>query len=260
MRQALYQVDAFTREVFRGNPAAICPLEGWLPEATMQSIATENNLSETAFFVREGNGYRLRWFTPAVEVDLCGHATLASAWVLFNKLGHADDSVTFHTLSGKLEVARQGDLLVMDFPARPAKPVEPCVGLLEALGGAPEAVLAARDHLVVYASAAEVRELQPDMARLQGTDSYAAIATAPGEGDYDCVSRFFAPTQGVPEDPVTGSAHCTIVPYWAERLGKSTIRAYQASSRGGELMCELQGDRAAIAGNCAFYMQGTIEI
>jgi PhzF family phenazine biosynthesis protein len=260
MRQALYQVDAFTREVFSGNPAAVCPLEHWLPEATMQSIAAENNLSETAFFVREGDGYHLRWFTPAVEVDLCGHATLASAWVLFNKLGHADDSVTFHTLSGKLEVVRQGDLLVMDFPARPANPVEPCAGLLEALGGTPEAVLAARDHLVVYATAAEVRELKPDMARLQGADSYAAIATAPGEGDYDCVSRFFAPAQGVPEDPVTGSAHCTIVPYWAERLGKSTIRAYQASSRGGELICEVQGDRIAIAGNCSFYMQGTIEI
>jgi PhzF family phenazine biosynthesis protein len=260
MRQALYQVDAFTREVFSGNPAAVCPLERWLPEATMQSIAAENNLSETAFFAREGDGYHLRWFTPAVEVDLCGHATLASAWVLFNKLGHADDSVTFHTLSGKLEVARQGDLLVMDFPARPANPVEPCAGLLEALGGTPEAVLAARDHLVVYATAAEVRELKPDMARLQGADSYAAIATAPGEGDYDCVSRFFAPAQGVPEDPVTGSAHCTIVPYWAERLGKSTIRAYQASSRGGELICEVQGDRVAIAGNCSFYMQGTIEI
>jgi PhzF family phenazine biosynthesis protein len=260
MRQALYQVDAFTREVFRGNPAAVCPLERWLPEATMQSIAAENNLSETAFFVREGDGYHLRWFTPAVEVDLCGHATLASAWVLFNKLGHADDSVTFHTLSGKLEVVRQGDLLVMDFPARPANPVEPCAGLLEALGGTPEAVLAARDHLVLYATAAEVRELKPDMARLQGADSYAAIATAPGEGDYDCISRFFAPAQGVPEDPVTGSAHCTIVPYWAERLGKSTIRAYQASSRGGELICEVQGDRVAIAGNCSFYMQGTIEI
>ena len=260
MTQALYQVDAFTREVFSGNPAAVCPLERWLPEATMQSIAAENNLSETAFFAREGDGYRLRWFTPAVEVDLCGHATLASAWVLFNKLGHADDSVTFHTLSGKLEVARQGDLLVMDFPARPANPVEPCAGLLEALGGTPEAVLAARDHLVVYATAAEVRELKPDMARLQGADSYAAIATAPGEGDYDCVSRFFAPAQGVPEDPVTGSAHCTIVPYWAERLGKSTIRAYQASSRGGELLCEMHGERITIAGHCAFYMQGKIEI
>ena len=260
MTQALYQVDAFTREVFRGNPAAVCPLERWLPEATMQSIAAENNLSETAFFAREGDGYRLRWFTPAVEVDLCGHATLASAWVLFNKLGHADDSVTFHTLSGTLEVVRQGDLLVMDFPARPATPVEPCAGLLEALGGAPKAVLAARDYLVVYASAAEVRGLQPDIERLQGTDSYAAIATAPGEGDHDCVSRFFAPAQGVPEDPVTGSAHCTIVPYWAERLGKKRIRALQASARGGELMCEVKGDRVAIAGYCAFYMQGTIEV
>jgi PhzF family phenazine biosynthesis protein len=260
MKQTVYQVDAFTQRVFAGNPAAVCPLDEWLPDAVMQAIAAENNLSETAFFAREEGGFRLRWFTPRVEVDLCGHATLASAWVLFNKLGHNADVATFITQSGVLEVERQGDLLVMDFPARPAAAVEPCSGLLEALGGRPVAVQAARDYLVIYESAAEVRGLQPDLARLRDIDCFAVIATAPGEGDYDCVSRFFAPSQGVPEDPVTGSAHCTIAPYWAERLRKTTIRAQQASARGGELFCEMQGERVAIAGYCAFYMEGNIEI
>jgi PhzF family phenazine biosynthesis protein len=260
VKQILYQVDAFTRRVFAGNPAAVCPLDDWLPDAVMQAIAAENNLSETAFFVPEADGFRLRWFTPTVEVDLCGHATLASAWVLFNRLGHGADVARFTTQSGVLEVERQGELLVMNFPARPAAPVEPPAGLVRALGGAPVAVRAARDYLVIYENAAEVRGLQPDMSRLLDIDGFAVIATAPGEGEYDCISRFFAPAQGVPEDPVTGSAHCTIVPYWAERLNKQTIHARQASARGGDLFCEMQGERVTIAGYCAFYMEGSIEV
>ena len=260
MEQAIFQVDAFTRTVFKGNPAAVCPLENWLPDATMQAIARENNLSETAFFVRAGDGYQLRWFTPETEVDLCGHATLASAWVVFRKLGYPAGAVTFSTCSGDLTVTRSGELLTMDFPARPAQIVEPCPGLLDALGGRPREVLAARDYLVVYETADEVRKLRPDLGRLAAVDRFAVAVTAPGEGGYDCVSRFFAPAQGVPEDPVTGSAHCTIVPYWAERCGKPGIRAFQASRRGGELLCELRGDRVAIAGHCAFYLQGTIRL
>jgi PhzF family phenazine biosynthesis protein len=256
----IYQVDAFTDRLFAGNPAAVCPLDDWLPDATLQSVAAENNLSETAFFAPEGDGFRLRWFTPTVEVDLCGHATLASAWVLFYRLGHPTDAIRFQTRSGELGVTRHGDLLSMDFPARPALPAEPCAALLDALGVLPEAVFAARDYLVVYADADQVRALRPDMGRLREIDRFAVIATAPGEGDYDCVSRFFAPSQGVPEDPVTGSAHCTIAPYWATRLGKAVIRAFQASARGGELLCEMQGDRVRIAGHCAFYMEGQISI
>jgi PhzF family phenazine biosynthesis protein len=258
--QTVYQVDAFTQNVFAGNPAAICPLDSWLPDDTMQTIAAENNLAETAYFVPDGDGFHLRWFTPETEVDLCGHATLASAWVLYNKMGYDADGVTFHTLSGPLTVARQDDLLVMDFPARPPHPAEPCAGLLEALGGSPAAVLAARDYLVVYESAEEVRALKPEMMGLMNIDRFAVIATAPGDGERDCVSRFFAPAKGIAEDPVTGSAHCTIVPYWAERLGKPEIHAFQASRRGGDLFCRMNGDRVTIAGHCAFYMEGAIHL
>jgi len=261
MELPLYQVDAFARRVFTGNPAAICPLQQWLPDATMQAIAMENNLAETAFFVKTAAGYHLRWFTPATEVDLCGHATLASAYVIFQLLEPELSSVNFETLSGPLTVTRQGDLLTLDFPARPPLPATPCAGLLEALGGQPEAVLAARDYMIVYGSEAEVRALQPNMMGLLRIDRFAVIATAPATTPgVDFVSRFFAPAQGVPEDPVTGSAHCTLVPYWAQRLGRNSLTARQVSPRGGELLCEWKGDRVTMAGRGVLYLRGTIEI
>jgi predicted PhzF superfamily epimerase YddE/YHI9 len=262
VRLPLYQVDAFTDRLFGGNPAAICPLQAWLPDATMQAIAAENNLAETAFFVRDGDDYALRWFTPAVEVDLCGHATLASGHVVLHLLEPQRDSVDFRTVkAGTLRVARRpADRLEMDFPARPAAAVEPPPGLLAALGGAPTEVLRARDHLVVYGSAAEVAALKPDFAALGKVDSWAVIATAPGEDGVDFVSRFFAPRQGIPEDPVTGSAHCTLTPYWAERLGKTELEARQISPRGGALQCSLVGDRVTIAGRTVLYLEGSISI
>jgi predicted PhzF superfamily epimerase YddE/YHI9 len=219
MRLPIYQVDAFAEKLFGGNPAAICPLPEWLADDTMQAIAAENNLAETAFFVREGADYALRWFTPAVEVDLCGHATLASAHVVFSFLEPGRDSVNFRTLNaGVLAVTRHDDLLTMDFPARAAVAVEPPPGLLAALGGTPGEVLKAHDHMVVYGSAAEVSALKPDLGALANIeDCRAAIVTAPGEDGADFVSRFFAPAKGVPEDPATGSSHCTLVPYWASR-------------------------------------------
>jgi PhzF family phenazine biosynthesis protein len=262
MRLPLYQVDAFTGDVFSGNPAAVCPLEVWLPEETMQAIAAENNLSETAFFVRDGEAYALRWFTPTVEVDLCGHATLASGFVVMNFLEPTRQTVPFRTVkAGTLNVTRAADRLAMDFPARPAAPAEAPAGLLEALGGTPRAVLHARDYLVVYDSTAEIAALTPDFAALAKVkDCWAAIVTAPGEHGVDFVSRFFAPAQGVPEDPVTGSSHCTLTPYWAERLGKQTLEARQISRRGGALRCTLNGDRVSIAGCAVLYLEGQISL
>ena len=253
----VYQVDAFSGSVFAGNPAAICPLQEWLPDRTLQSIAAENNLSETAFFVRNNGRFQLRWFTPAVEVDLCGHATLASGYVLFHVLGEAGTKIIFETRSGELTVARQDDLLSLDFPSRPPSKTMPCGGLVEALGGKPEDILAARDYLVVYGSEDEIRALDPNMERLKQIDRFAVIVTAPGR-DCDFVSRFFAPAKGVPEDPVTGSAHCTLIPYWAERLNKTQLVARQISRRGGELFCELHGDRVKIAGRAALFLKGEI--
>jgi len=261
MRLPIYQVDAFTDGLFGGNPAAVCPLEAWLPDATMQAIAAENNLSETAFLVPDGGDYALRWFTPTVEVDLCGHATLASAHVVFRFLEPERESVNFHTLkAGTLAVTRRADMLVMDFPSRPASPAPAPPGLLAALGGAPREVLRARDYLVVYDSAAEIAALDPDLAALAKVDCWAAIVTAPGEDGIDFVSRFFAPKQGVPEDPVTGSAHCTLVPYWAKRLGKVELEARQLSRRGGALRCALNGNRVSIGGRAVVYLEGQISV
>lgn len=253
----MYQVDAFTDSVFKGNPAAVCPLSEWLPAETMQAVAAENNLSETAFFVKNESGYDLRWFTPAVEVDLCGHATLASAFVLFNLLGEQSDRLAFHTKSGTLTVTREGDLLALDFPSRPPAPAEPCAGLFESLGSRPTALLAARDYLAVYDSEEQVEALKPDMEGLKHIDRFAVIVTAPGKS-CDFVSRFFAPAKGVPEDPVTGSAHCTLIPYWAARLGKNQLRARQISQRGGDLVCKLRNDRIQIAGHGALFLKGEI--
>lgn len=259
MELPIYQVDAFSSRVFAGNPAAICPLEAWLPDETMQAIAAENNLAETAYFVRDNGRFNLRWFTPACEVDLCGHATLASAYVLFEELHEPGDTVRFATKSGELAVRREGDLLSMNLPSRPPQPIEADPDLRRAMGGAPTEVLAARDYLVRYRSESELRQIAPDMEALKRIDRFAFIATAPGD-DCDFVSRFFAPAKGIPEDPVTGSAHCTLIPYWAKELGKTSFRARQASRRGGELLCKLAGDRVEIAGHAALFLRGRITL
>jgi PhzF family phenazine biosynthesis protein len=253
----VFQVDAFAPRPFTGNPAAVCPLEAWLPDAQLQAIAMENNLSETAFFIPHGDRFHLRWFTPAVEVDLCGHATLAAAAVLFERLGHRGDRLVFDTRSGEIAVERRDGLLCLDFPSRPPGPVPVHPRLVDALGTQPETVLGARDYLVVFRDEEAVRSLQPDLNLLAAMDRFAVIVTAPGR-EADFVSRFFAPAQGVPEDPVTGSAHCTLVPYWARRLGKQTLTARQLSARGGELWCEDRGDRVSIAGRAFFFLEGRI--
>lgn len=258
-----FQVDAFTDCLFSGNPAAVCPLPHWPDDSLLQAIACENNLSETAFLVADDNGYALRWFTPVAEVDLCGHATLASAHVLFQHLGHADEVVRFATRSGELRVRRRDDWLDMDFPARPAMPCPPPSALLESLalpaGQTPVAVLAGDDYLVVLDSAAQVLALNPDQARLATLDRRGVIVSAPGE-DCDFVSRFFAPRYGIPEDPVTGSAHCTLMPYWSARLGRTALHARQVSARGGELRCRLEGERVTLSGQAVTFMEGTLRL
>jgi PhzF family phenazine biosynthesis protein len=259
MKIPIYQVDAFTSRLFAGNPAAVCPLTRWPDDETLQAIAAENNLSETAFFVPRGNRYHLRWMTPSVEVDLCGHATLATAFVIFSELAPGLDSVAFDTQSGELIVRREGEMLAMDFPARPPLPITPHERLIDALGTQPDQVLASRDYLVVYHDEDQVRTLQPDMDLVAGLDRFAVIVSAPGK-DCDFVSRFFAPAQGVNEDPVTGSAHCTLVPYWSRRLRKSKLHARQVSARGGELFCEDQGERVKIAGRSVLFLKGEIEL
>jgi PhzF family phenazine biosynthesis protein len=260
MRLRLFQVDAFASRVFAGNPAAVVPLDDWLPDATLQSIATENNLSETAFFVGAAGDYHIRWMTPEDEVDLCGHATLASAWVVFNEVEKGRAEVRFRSRSGPLRVSAEADRLALDFPSRPPEPAD---GAVEAVAAAlrvrPRAVLASRDYLAVLESEEEVRALRPDMAKVAALDRMAVIATAPGR-DSDFVSRFFVPSLGIPEDPVTGSAHCTLVPYWSKRLGKTSLFARQVSARGGELWCEDRGERVRIAGRCVKYLEGTIEV
>lgn len=258
MKIPIYQVDAFASRLFSGNPAAVCPLKKWLPDEQMQGIAGENNLPQTAFFVPNKDGYDLRWFTPTLEVSLCGHATLAAAFIILNDLTPSGNSVRFETKSGTLVVTREGDLFSLDFPARPPAECDPVSAeLVPALGGHPEAILTARDYLVVYASEDEVRALQPNMNVLKHVDRFGVIVTAPGK-QVDFVSRFFAPAQGVPEDPVTGSAHCTLIPYWAKRLGKKKLHAHQVSPRGGELWCEDRGERVTISGKAVRYLEGSI--
>lgn len=272
MKLPLYWIDAFTPKVFAGNPAAVVPLESWPADRVMQQIAFEHGLAETAFFVRTGpDRFHLRWFTPELEIDLCGHATLASAFAVFNQLGQTGDRITFDSRSGPLLVTRRtdgpdgaGGRLELDFPARPAAEVPPAQvppALLPGLGGPPPQWIGkSRDYLCVYPAAADVLALKPDFNALNQIDVIGIIATAPGADGVDFVSRFFAPNCGVPEDPVTGSAHCTLVPYWAERLGQTRLRARQVSARGGELLCELAGDRVKMAGHCALYLRGEIEV
>lgn len=261
MRAAIFQVDAFAHRRFTGNPAAIVLLDSYPADEVLQAVAAENNLAETAFLVPDGAGYRIRWFTPAVEVPLCGYATLASAAVLMERIEPGRTSVTFQSQSGPLRVERAGDGYLMDFPARSCEPVEPPAGIAAALGTAPVEVHANRwNYLVVLGSWTDVRELKADLAAIARLDRDGVIVTAAGQAPYDFTSRYFAPAKGIPEDPVTGGAHCMLAPFWAPRLGKTTFLAYQASRRGGEVRCAVIGDRVTLAGSCAFYLHGEIEI
>jgi PhzF family phenazine biosynthesis protein len=256
----IYQVDAFTENVFAGNPAAVCPLDDWLPAETMQNIAAENNLSETAFFVRNGDHFDIRWFTPVAEIDLAGHPTLATAHVIFTEMEPCRRDIRFRSkLGDSLVVQRAKDRLLMDFPSRAPEQVNGLGDVARALGAAPAELLRARDGFAVFETEARVRDLRPDMARVAGLDFRGLIVTAPGD-DCDFVSRFFAPRMGIPEDPVTGSAHCTLIPYWAKRLDKTDLHARQISSRGGELFCRYRGERVEIGGYAALYMKGTIYV
>jgi PhzF family phenazine biosynthesis protein len=258
----VYQVDAFSDRIFAGNPAAICPLDAWLEGGVMQRIAAENNLSETAFFVHDGDGFGLRWFTPTVEVELCGHATLASAWVIFNLLSPDRSApVSFETRSGTLTVERLGDgALAMDFPAKPVEPCDTPPDLSAGLGATVLECRAGPNYLARLEDEAAVRALTPDMAALARLHPRCVIATAPG-ADCDFVSRFFAPSYGIDEDPVTGSAHCMLTPFWADRLGRDALSARQISARGGVLDCAmLASGRVRIAGRCALFLQGRITI
>jgi len=259
MKLPLYQVDAFTNRMFGGNPAAVVLLDDWLPDRMLAAIAAENNLAETAFVVARGDVIPLRWFTPTVEVDLCGHATLAAAHVLFRYSMPSANRVTFSTRSGDLVVTRDAELLSMDFPARPGKPLQVSDALVSALGVRPGEAVLARDLLAVFASESQVRTFQPDFPRIASLDAFALIISAPGDAA-DYVYRFFAPRQGIPEDPATGSANCTLVPYWAARLGKAELVAKQLSARGGDLRCTLRGDRVLIAGRTVEYLRGEITV
>jgi predicted PhzF superfamily epimerase YddE/YHI9 len=259
MNFPIYQIDAFTSRRFHGNPAAVVILDQWLPDGVMAAVAAENNLAETAFVLLANEVVPLRWFTPAIEVDLCGHATLAAAHVILNYYRRGHDEIRFATRSGELSVARHPDLLRMDFPARPARPVEVSDALVAALGARPREALLARDLLAVFDTEAEIRAMRPDMKRIAALDAFAVMISAPGD-EVDFVSRFFAPNAGIPEDPVTGSAHCTLTPYWSGRLGKPALSARQLSARGGELWCEMSGDRVTIAGATVEYLRGEITI
>ncbi len=259
MKIKLYQIDAFTSKVFAGNPAAVCPLESWPGDSIMQSIAHENNLSETAFFVPVNDGFHLRWFTPKTEVELCGHATLASAFVLFNLPGYAENRIRFETLSGDLFVWRRGNELELDFPAKPPVKCDVPELLVEALGVEPLELYTNEDYVVLLSSEQEVKSIAPDFKTLCNIDTRGTIITAPGDS-VDFVSRFFAPKYGIDEDPVTGSAHCVLTPFWAERLGRNKMTARQVSARGGDLACELAGSRVKITGSAVQYMQGEIEV
>jgi PhzF family phenazine biosynthesis protein len=261
MKLPLYWVDAFTEQRFGGNPAAVIPLDSWLDDALLQKIANENGVSETAYFIRTGPARaKLRWFTPALEVDLCGHGTLATAHVLFNDLGQVQSPFIFDTKSGPLTVSIRNDVIELDFPAQPAAPADAPGDLIRGLGPKPEEVLCSRNMwLCVFESEDDVRGLAPDFDSLGLVSPGKVIVTAPGK-ECDFVSRFFAPSAGIPEDPVTGSAHCTLVPYWAKRLGKTNFRARQISRRGGELRCELDGQRVKIAGKGVSYLKGQITV
>ena len=261
MKIPLWQVDAFAAEVFAGNPAAVCLLEAWPDDRLLQNIAAENNLSETAFLVRNAEGYDLRWFSPVTEVALCGHATLAAAKVLFDLRGWREPEIRFQTRNrGVLTVARRGDLFEMDFPSLPANPMPTPAGLGEALGIEPQMMLKSTDDwLAILDDEETVRHLKPDLAAVAKYDCRCLVPTARG-GTADFVSRAFAPRYGIPEDPVTGSAHCALAPYWAGVLGRNELRAFQVSARGGEVFCKVAGDRVKLAGGAIVYLEGTISV
>lgn len=261
MRAPIFQIDAFASERFRGNPAAVVVLPEFPEDRLMQAVAAENNLAETAFLVIRGGQHHLRWFTPMVEVPLCGHATLATAAAVMERLSPERRAVVFQTASGPLPVSREDEFYLMDFPARPSIRVPVPEGLEAALGVEPLEVWSNEfNYLAVLADARQVRTLAPDLAAIAAFDRPGVIVTAKGDEGYDIVSRYFAPAKGVPEDPVTGAAHCMLAPYWAGRLNKTALHAYQASRRGGEIDCRLIGDRVSLRGRCVFYLEGHIEI
>lgn len=259
MNIAIYQLDAFTDKLFSGNPAAVCPLDSWLPDHLLQSIAAENNLSETAFFVPQGSDFSLRWFTPTKEVDLCGHATLASAYVIFNYLKPELETIKFLSASGPLTVEKVGDNIQLNFPALTIERLEVSQKLIEAVKVQPIEAYRSKDYLIVLDNEEQIISFQPDFNKLNELDTRGVIITAPGNTS-DFVSRFFAPKVGVLEDPVTGSAHCILTPYWAKRLGKNTLYAKQLSKRGGEIICTLENDRVLLQGKAMPYLQGMITI
>ncbi len=260
MRAPIFQIDSFTTHRFSGNPAAVVLLQSFPDESVMQAIAAENNLAETAFMVPADGEYQLRWFTPSIEVPLCGHATLASAAVVLERLEPTRSSVIFHSASGPLPVTKLSHGYLMNFPARTSEPIATPAGLTEALGVVPLEVVANEfNYMTLLNSAAVVRALSPDLARIAKLDRSGLIVTARGDEKYDFVSRYFAPAKGVPEDPVTGGAHCMLAPYWANKLGKTEFCAYQASPRGGEMICRLADDRVEMEGACIFYLEGEVE-
>lgn len=261
MKLTLYQVDAFTDKLFGGNPAAVIPLDNWIADDLMQKLALENNLSETVFFVSGGEGYDIRWFTPNAEINLCGHATLASAFVLYQLLKFNKEKIIFHSKSGKLEVRRNGDIYVMDFPAWKPERIYNYPGNLRDGLGVSEilAIYKQRDLLVLLESEQDVKNAKPNFAAIKKWNE-KVIITAPGTGGVDFVSRFFAPSVGIDEDPVTGSAHSQLIPFWSEKLNKKEMHAKQLSPRGGELWVSYSGERVTIAGRCVFYMKGEIEV
>ncbi|MHC1721287.1 MAG: PhzF family phenazine biosynthesis protein [Clostridiaceae bacterium] len=259
MKIPIYQIDAFTDVQFKGNPAAICPLDSWISDELMQNIAMENNLSETAFFVKSGSGYELRWFTPKGEIDLCGHATLAASYVIFNYIDKDAETIDFSTKSGLLQISRTGKLINMVFPSREGIKIEAPDILVKALGKIPVEVYKSRDYMAVYEREEDIREMAPDMELLKKLDALGIIVTAKGK-EADFVSRFFAPGSGVNEDPVTGSAHCTLVPYWKKVLGKDEFIALQLSERTGKLYCTYLGDRVKMSGEAAAYLEGFIYV
>lgn len=260
MKLDIYQADAFTSKVFGGNPAALVPLAEWLPDETLLNIAIENNLSETAYTVKQDDKYHLRWFTPGGEVQLCGHATLATALIMFEELGHDDDTITFTTLSGDLFVHKTNTGLMMDFPVWERKKVETPEEVILAFGREPIAYFEGHDDMAVFDDPTFIRRLKPNLEALKALSARGVLATAQGDEHYDFISRAFFPKLGINEDPVTGSAHCILTPYWADRLGKNKLVAHQASARGGDLLCELKGDRVEITGQAVMYMKGEIYV
>ena len=259
MEISLYQIDAFASKLFEGNPAAVCPLEKWLPDKTMQSIAEENNLSETAFFVPTVNGFHIRWFTPKSEVDLCGHATLAAAYVLFDILGYKRDKIEFDSRSGLLLVTKDNERIVMDFPAQPPVLCDIPKEIIKAFDKVPIECLKSEDFIVVFEREIDIESAKPDLGQLTKLDLRGVIITAKSSS-YDFVARFFAPKYGIAEDPVTGSAYTQLAPYWASKIGSKRFSVKQVSSRGGELSCEIVNDRVLIFGKAMKYLEGKINI